>query len=474
LKIHLQTLIGLMVFAVAARLLSFFPSVINHDESTYLVIAQTLLQGYTYFVDYIDTKPPGIFWILAGFLAVFGKSIVLFRAFVAIIIATTAFGLYLIQLTMGQSRKVALGTALIYILLSSLFTFYGISPNTETFFNCFTVFAFWLVLSKRRGWTYLLAGFLLGAGFMIKYVVVFDAAAFGVWLLWEQVVKRRNWGIFWGRAFALIAGFLIVPGITLMYYHQQNTLETWWFHSVIVSSRYPELHQWQDYFIFPMDFFLRFLPVTLFYLLVLRTKRIGRETKMPYLIWSGFAFFSVMLPGNAYGHYFIQFMLPFSLLAGLIWSLTPEELPAWMRWIHQKIILRRTLVGFVVLTLFFQYNDYLKKPDYPKLIANYLQPKMQVTDNLYTGNGSQILYLLLNKKVPNKYVHPSLFWEEKHLTAMEIDIEAEVGTIQASRPKYVIIKDELWDDRFDSWLETSYHLDTTFREGRIKIMERND
>ena len=471
-KNHLQALFGLITLAILSRLLSFFPTVINHDESTYLVIAETLLNGYTYFVDYIDTKPPGIFWILAGYLALFGKSIVLFRLFVAVIIAGTAFGLYLIQLAYGQSLRVAIGTGIIYILLNSLFTFYGISPNTETFFNLFTVFGFWLIVRYKGGLSYLLAGALLGAGFMIKYVVIFDVIAFGFILLREPLLQRLNWRLFWGRAFTLIAGFLVVPGIILLYYSQRDMLDAWWFHSVVVSGRYPELHHWQDYIIFPLDFFLRFLPISLCYILVLRASQIRREQKTPFIIWSGFAFLSVMLPGNAYGHYFIQFMLPFTLVAGMIFGLSPETLPVWMRWTQNPKILKRTVIGIVLLTLFFQYNDYIKKPDYPKLIAEYLRPRLTAEDNLYTGNSSQILYFLLDKKTPNKYVHPSLFWEEKHLSAMEIDVATEIAAIQASRPKYVIIKDEFWDDRFDQWLDTSYRLDTTFREGRIKLMER--
>jgi hypothetical protein len=51
----------LILWSVILRFFSFFPAVISHDESTYLVIARGLLEGKTYFVDLIDTKPIGIF-----------------------------------------------------------------------------------------------------------------------------------------------------------------------------------------------------------------------------------------------------------------------------------------------------------------------------------------------------------------------------------------------------------------------------
>ncbi|MBP8239553.1 MAG: hypothetical protein KAX50_06315, partial [Saprospiraceae bacterium] len=67
-KKHLTALLGLIGLALVMRFFSFFPSVINHDESTYILIAEGLLKGKVYFRDYIDTKPIGIFLLYAGFL----------------------------------------------------------------------------------------------------------------------------------------------------------------------------------------------------------------------------------------------------------------------------------------------------------------------------------------------------------------------------------------------------------------------
>ena len=156
LKNNLRILAGLTGLTLVLRFLSFFPTVINHDESTYLVIADSILSGATYLVDYVDVKPVGIFLLIAAHLLVFGKSIFVFRLMVAIIIAFSAFGLYLIQRKWGQSTKVALASAIIYVILNSLFTFYGVSPNTETFFNLFTVFGLLLILRKKGGSEYFL------------------------------------------------------------------------------------------------------------------------------------------------------------------------------------------------------------------------------------------------------------------------------------------------------------------------------
>ncbi|HQW03396.1 MAG TPA: hypothetical protein PLR30_13010, partial [Saprospiraceae bacterium] len=68
----LRILAMLTGLSLVMRLFSFFPSVMDHDESTYLVIADALRHGDVYLRDVIDTKPIGIFTLLAIFQMLFG------------------------------------------------------------------------------------------------------------------------------------------------------------------------------------------------------------------------------------------------------------------------------------------------------------------------------------------------------------------------------------------------------------------
>jgi 4-amino-4-deoxy-L-arabinose transferase-like glycosyltransferase len=86
-----QILLLFCLLAVILRFFSFFPSVIDHDESTYLEIARMLLSGKLLYVDMVDIKPPGIFLILAFFQWIFGYSIFVMRLLTALWIALTAF-----------------------------------------------------------------------------------------------------------------------------------------------------------------------------------------------------------------------------------------------------------------------------------------------------------------------------------------------------------------------------------------------
>lgn len=469
---QLTVLTGFIALAIVLRFCSFFPSVINHDESTYLVIADTLTKGATYWIDYADTKPVGIFTLLALFQLLVGKSIFLFRLFTAVCVALSAFLLYLIQLECQQKARVGIASGIIYLIITSLYTFYGISPNTETFFNLFTLICLYLILRRRGGIEYLLAGLAIGYAFLIKYVVLFDVFAFGIFLLIEAFRQKQAWQQFVGRALLLSVGFLLPFGLFFAYYGSIGAADTAWFYTAVVSGRYPKSPDWIHYIKYPSDFFLRFLPVSIFFFYGLWSKKTRPELVQLGSIWAGFSFIAVLAPGIPYGHYFIQFMLPFAFVAGWIFGWEKEDLPKWIRYIFRPKIGYSILGVLLSVNLFFQYKDYIEKPDYPRMAAQYLEERLAEDETIYTGNSSHIIYYLLDKTPPNKYVHPSLFWTDRHIQALEIDVAAEITKIKESQPKFVLLRSTWRDDRLEDWMAENYTLVKTFGKDKIKVFER--
>lgn len=463
---------GLVFLSIALRFCTFFPSVINHDESTYLVLGNSLLQGYDYWVDYVDTKPPGIFLLVAGIQAIFGKSIFLFRLVTAVWLGLTAFLLYRIQLHWGYGTKAGLASGVIYLIITSLFTFYGISPNTELYFNLFTALALLIILEQKGGWQYFLAGLSLGFGFMIKYVVAFDALAFGLLITFSAFRQKLSFGKYFLKSALLLAGFLLPITAMYLYFHQIGYFEEAWFYGFVVSGRYPKtLTTWQ-YTKFVADFLLRYLPVTIFYIFGLTAKRFDGSHRNFVALWSICVLVAILLPGNTFGHYFIQLMLPFSLGAGWIFSIPNVERPKWLRPVLRPTV-GYTILGLLLTTLlYFQTIDYIKKPDYPKQAAHFLKERLQPDDQIYVGNAAHIIYLLTDRFPLHPHVHPSLFWTPKHYEALEINISEEVATIKAAKPRFVLMRRKELDDRFGSWLDDDYELIKSYDNNLIMIYER--
>ncbi len=442
-------LIVLTGLSMVMRFFSFFPSVIDHDESTYIVIADALRQGDIYLRDVIDTKPIGIFTLFALFQTLFGKSILIIRVLTALWIALTGWMLFLIHRRLIDDTSTnshnpgPVASGMIYIFITSVYTVFGVSPNTEHFFVLFTVLALYLLVSKKGfGWMFL-AGLLLGIGFMIKYVVLFDAIALGIFYLWQQVVAGKKW-LYWFLRCALMGiGFLVPFTIVWLYYVQVGMGESFFFYSFQVSGEYFIKPPWYKYILYVLDGLARFLPVTIWFIYCsCHWRTVG--PKLPFLAWGwgALVLFIILLPGKLFPHYFIQFMLPLSLLAGSFFDtrLTPGRALSWMR----KPDIGYSLMIIILITNFaFQKIDYYDKPDYPREVAAYLNTKLKPGDIIYTANASQIIYHLTGTESPTPYVHPSLIWTKANNEALDINQQTEWNKILKQNPRFIITKKQL-------------------------------
>lgn len=142
-----------------------------------MIIGRDILSGKSLYTDVTDTKPVGIFLFYAALEFLFGNSIFWKRFVFAILVGVTGFLISRISKKLFHQDKLAFAAGLIYIIYTSIWTYHGRSPNTELLFNFFTASSL-LFLLKRNTWNYMFAGLFMGIGFMVKYLVLFDFAAF--------------------------------------------------------------------------------------------------------------------------------------------------------------------------------------------------------------------------------------------------------------------------------------------------------
>lgn len=459
----------LCAWAVFLRFFSFFPSVINHDESTYLVIAQGLLEGKTYFIDLIDTKPAGIFLLYAGLWLAAGKTIWGMRLLTALWVGLTGYALYQLGRRAADSARTGWAAGFIYISMVSLFTFYGVSPNTELYFVLFTVAAIALIWNQRAVWRYALAGLLLGMGFITKYVVFFDGLAIGLFWAWQG--RRRPGATLFRQLLPLVAGAALPFVLAYAWYAGQGHADVFRFYTFEVMGRYPVDKVWWRSGLHVLDFFARFLPVTLMAYWRLR-RPLRSDTDALFtrflLLWIGFALVAALYTGKLFGHYFIPVMAPLALLAGGFFQLERQR-PQWIDRISPRI-------GWTVLAVFgllvagLQWTESIAKPDRPRAVAQWLQQRMAPTDQLYTGDYHQIIYLLLDKESPTPYIHRSLVWDPHHRQALGIDINQETRRILGSQPRFVLLQDKAPYNELKERILAHYALVHTFPFG-VEVYE---
>ncbi|MFO7613126.1 MAG: glycosyltransferase family 39 protein [Bacteroidales bacterium] len=455
------------LLSVILRFFSFFPSVIDHDESTYLEIARMLLAGKTLYVDMIDIKPPGIFLILAGFQAVFGYSIFVTRLLVAIWVAFTAWMIYKTGKLLLKDQRSSVAAGVIYIFFISTWSFYGVSITTEIFFNLFTITSLYILLKSNNTWKYFLAGLVAGFGFMVKYFVVFDFAVFIVFSVF--ILDRSHKDI--STALKVIVslllagtGFLVPFATVNVIYYFNGHFDNFYNIIYLAPMRYPSDWNAWEMLKFILDFHLRFLPVFFFFYVSLFNRRMKANEAFPVrsflTAWSILALAAVLISGRTFGHYTIQLMLPVSLMAGLFFH-SETRLPVYFR----QLLSKRT--GLMILTVLVILISALKleyffRHDIPREIAAYLKPKLNEEDVIYTGNYHHIVYYLLKKESPTPYIHRSLLYMKSHTEVLGINADVEFEKIMKQKPVYIITKEEFPDGVMKDFLRKYYEVERYF------------
>ncbi|MEP6646536.1 MAG: glycosyltransferase family 39 protein [Saprospiraceae bacterium] len=472
-----RVLLFLGILAVLMRIFSFFNTVIDHDESTYIIIADALRHGQVYFRDVIDTKPIGIFILFGIFQAIFGKTILAIRIISSLWVALTGWMIYiahrkLLEDATGKYNPAPIVSGIIYVILISFYDDYGLSPNTEVFFNLFTIMALILILSKDGHIYFFLSGLLLGVGFMIKYVVLFDAFALGIFYIWWQINKGKVWQFWLIRCILMGIGFLIPFFIDWIYYKQLGMEEEFIFYSFKLSGLYRMEPGFMAYLNYIMECFYHFLPVSIcFFYCLFDWRKVETRISLLTSLWSLMVMAIILIPGRLFPHYFIQFMIPFSLLAGSFFD-PRRSLNRFFSWLRKPVIFFSLLSILIVANIAVVKAKYFDTIDYPKEVADYLNPRLKEGDKIYTGNYHQIIYHLTGTSSPTPYIHNSLIWMEENNKALRINQSEELDKILAQNPRFILMRYPLKENNpLFKPLQTSYFLVKTFGN-QVLVFER--
>lgn len=427
------------LLAVALRWGSFFISVINHDESTYIVIADEMLRGESYLSDVVDTKPIGIFLIYMALIKLTGGSVFALRLAAAGVVALGAWALYFAGRRATGDRRVGLAAGVIYCFSCAVFTYYGLSPNTEIFFNVLTISAVALSVAPRIRdgaadpfWHWPAAGFLLGLAMTIKPFAAAESLAVGLFLVWYY---RKNFGRMIGAGLALVGAFAAPLMVLCFYYYKADLWDEFLFYTFEVSSAYPIELPWYLKLKYMGDYLLRYSPFVILGALAQvqwRKQKSGEGQRWGWYLLLQFLTVTavILLTGKRFGHYQIQ-LHPVLALFGACWWATGLTVGNWLRGDKLK---RWTPAIIAVLALALgaaHYAHYAKKTDTIAIMADYFNEKLKPGETYFLINGGQMAYHLTNRPVPTPYVHSSLLFYDHHLRAFQIDELAEAERIIA-------------------------------------------
>ena len=467
LKSNLKVWLFLFLVSLIFRMLSFFYSVIEHDESTYLIISNAINNGAYLYTDVVDTKPPGIFLIFSFIQLVFGKSIFMLRLFGSFILSISAFLLFKIGKQLNLKSSVSLFSGVSYIIIFSAYRF-GLGINTELFFSFFTIAGFYCFLKafkRKKILLWLIGGSLVGFGFITKYVVLAGYGAFAVYFLYQsETVKKALLLI--PRLILSTIGLFIPFILVHVYFYINGRFDDFYEIVYQVTSNYSSTLTLKDSLTFFFNFHLSYLPFIILFYSGLFHAKIDKKIKVLSLTWFVFAWVMVILPGKQFKHYYLQLLPSLCFLIPLAFEHLLTKKQSTLK-TKTRVIASSLLIVFIVAVINQSY--FWTRMDTPRELASTLEEYVDDDDLMIVDKHLHLTYYLLDLSPPSKYVHPTLIFN--HTKAFGMDTETEMNKMLDKKPKFIIYHKSYWYFEKNERINREYHF---FKQiGKAKILKLN-
>ncbi len=317
---HYQNLkyrtVFLILFLVSlfVRLPFFFRDYVDRDESTFILMGQSWVDGHLPYTELWDLKPPVTYLFFATIIYIFGKSFLAIRLVGALIVSITAFYTYKISIT-ATTKKVGFWAAIGCVALLSMFgSLQGVMSEHICMF--FFMPALYLLINKKSPQFYVVSGLLMGLALMTKLNLAYVVLVVGFYIFFLHL-KERAYGSGILRSVLFGFGILIVIFLTFLPYYIEGYPEIWWKSVFLASLEYAGARR---------ESIFSFLPITLFMgaFFYFSWKRKYLDFKSPAIQWVSLAVigivFSFIKGGRINGHYLIQLHPVFMILAAIFIS----------------------------------------------------------------------------------------------------------------------------------------------------------
>jgi len=214
----------LALISILIRLPFFFRDYIDRDESTFILMAQSWVDGYLPFTQLWDLKPPLVYLFFAAIIYVFGKSFIVIRLIGALAVAIIAFFTFKIGKEV-KSTVVGYWAAISCVYLLSLFgSLQGVmSEHLSMLF--FMPALFILVRYSSKRW-FLIAGVLVGISLMMKLNLAYAVLGIAIFFIGQGIKKKHLFkGL--GNITIMGSGIVLIIVLTALPYVMDGMLQVW-------------------------------------------------------------------------------------------------------------------------------------------------------------------------------------------------------------------------------------------------------
>ncbi len=366
------------------RLPFFFRDYIDRDESTFILIGQSWVDGHLPYTELWDIKPPIAFLFFAVIIYTFGKSFFAIRLIGALIVSVTAYFTYKIGVTIS-TKKIALWSSIFCVLLQSLFgSIQGVM--SEHIAMVFFVPALCFLLKSRNLYSYLVSGLFMGLSLMTKLNMAYAALFLGLFIIYHGFTKKEYSKVLF-HALLYGIGIIAIILFTILPYYLEGNTEIWYKSVVQAALEYAGARRYSFWKMAPT-----FLLIIAFLVFTWRKKLVPFDNPKIQLLLVAIigVLLSFIKGGRINSHYLIQLYPMLIVLVGI----TLAQIYI-LKKLNPKIFL------WVLLAL--PIESYL---EYYAVIKNKLE-----RGTFYNGEGITVPQFLKENKLETKNV----FFTEYHI-----------------------------------------------------------
>lgn len=432
----------LLLTSILVRFPYYFIDVINWDESTFILMGQSLLDGHLPYTELWDLKPPLAFVAFAFFIMVLGKSILAIRIAGTICVFLTSWFIYLIGKEIGD-RSVGFLAGILTIFAMSLIRG-GQATLTEHLACVLLVGGLaWLTTRTMTPGVLLLGGLLLTGATLVRLNLAYVVLGVGIWLVYHKLKHQKVTG---RGIFAYCFGSFSLLFLTYLPYLLTGD-GLIWFNSVVLAplSYANSVEQ--------MRTGSKILGACLIYLTVSQLwQRTSSKKQQEFSLLQLLLFatvISILRGGEFHNHYYIQLAPTLALTIALFWGRLPSQTGRLI-----IVGLAAAILLAIAQPIFGQYQligDRLKtgKPlpygDSYEIIE-YLQQHNPEQRPVYMMKNHLVYWLTDLKPLSKAATHPSNVGRDylfQYIDGAASSTEGELRKILAQKPKFIVKKENL-------------------------------
>lgn len=487
------------VLTVLTQLGAVTREVINWDESTFMLLGSDVLEGTLPYIQRFDNKPPMIFFILAGWMSLFGQTVLSVRLLGDACIALTALLIFVIARRFSGVGAAGAAGAL-YVAMHAMDPGFHTSAGLPAM--TLLMGALWLILAGRdRPLVLAGAGVLISLAVLTRSNLAYVALASGLWFLAMGLWRPGVSGFYRWSPFAYAAGGVIPVLVLVILYGRADALVELKLASIDVAMNYSD--QWsmpgaalghvRKWIIAARAVPWIYAPFTILALLgvaafLWKPARNLTPRMSGYdwgIVWVFLAsvLFSILKSGAVFTYYWQQFYpLVALLVAALIMRLAPVRVAQWGAIALVVLAVGAGLARTSSQSLQVAFDPTYREARYDiKRAAEFLRTRLKPGDRIWALDRHLILVYLDQPTVSRVVAHPSNITQKaimSTLTERGYVSANELRFLLTSQPEYLVSNGHghLFyfsdPDVIDSYIARNYHL--IFGTDLVTIYRRNN